>query len=122
MPASAGSRPVSAFFIPGMGDASAAENVYRGMREQLAESLGRPPSSRRIQELWTRRGRTDCVTEVGTPDPISGHTVVAIFDMGSHQPFVIWHHQPDGIPTSRTPDATYEVVGCNAYSVLEFER
>jgi hypothetical protein len=113
---------VTAFFIPGVGEGSAAENAYRSMREQLATSLGRPPTRRRIHELWTRRGRTDCVTQVGTPDPISGDTVVAIFDMGSHQPFVIWHHAHDAVNPARAVERTYEVVGCNAYSVLEFER
>ena len=113
---------MASFFLPGVSDASAAENAYRGMREQLAASLGRPPSRRRIQELWTRRGRTDCVTEVGTPDPISGDTVVAIFDMGSHQPYVIWHDQTDPRNGIRSPERNYEVVGCNAYSVREFER
>jgi hypothetical protein len=113
---------MTSFFIPGVGDASAAETAYRSMREQLALSLGRLPSNRRIQELWTRRGRTDCITEVGTPDPISGDTVIAIFDMGSHQPYVIWHHQPDALTGSRSSEEAYEVVGCNAYSVLEFER
>ena len=113
---------MASFFLPGVSDASAAENAYRSMRDELAVSLGRPPSSRRIHELWTRRGRTDCVTEVGTPDPISGDTVVAIFDMGSHQPYVIWHDPPDARNDIPAPDATYEVVGCNAYSVREFER
>lgn len=113
---------MTAFFIPGeQGNAPAAENTYRSMRLQLAVSLGRPPNRRRIQELWTRRGKTDCVTTVGTPDPISGDTVVAIFDMGSHQPFVIWHQPQEGISAGEPTDRPYEVLGCNAYSVLEFE-
>ena len=113
---------MSEFFIPGLGDDSAAEDAYRRMREQLAEALGRLPTNRRIKEIWTRRGRTDCVTQVGTPDPISGDTVAAIFDMGSHQPFVIWHHDRGGRSPADASTEPYEVVGCNAYSVLEFER
>ena len=113
---------MTAFFIPGTTTTSAAEDAYRNMREQLTHALGRQPTNRRIQELWTRRGRTDCVTEVGTPDPISGETVVAIFDMGSHQPFVIWHHhQRDGSADHPPAGDPFEVVGCNAYSVREFE-
>ncbi len=90
------------------------------MREQLAVSLGRLPSDRRIQELWTRRGSRDCVTEVGTADPICGETVGAIFDMGSHQPFVIWYQAREGVSGEAPGGRTYEVVGCNAYSVVEF--
>ncbi len=111
---------MTTFFVPGVGDPSAAEDAYRSMRQQLALSLGHLPSERRIQELWTRRGSRDCVTEVGTPDPISGATVGAIFDMGSHQPFVIWYEPHDGM-SREDPTGSYEVVGCNAYSVLEFE-
>ena len=44
--------------------------------------MGRPPSRRRIEKLWTRRGSLDCMTEVGMPDPLRGGTVMAIFDMG----------------------------------------
>lgn len=110
---------MTAFFVPGAGDLATAEDAYHSMRRQLALSLGHLPSDRRIRELWTRRGSKDCVTEVGTPDPISGDTVGAIFDMGSHQPFVIWY-QPRGM-SGEKPSRTYEVVGCNAYSVVEFE-
>jgi hypothetical protein len=110
---------VTAFFLPGAGDPATAEDAYRSMRQQLALSLGRVPSHRRIRELWTRRGSRDCITEVGTADPICGDTVEAIFDMGSHQPFVIWY-QPRGM-SGEEPSGNYEVVGCNAYSVVEFE-
>jgi hypothetical protein len=108
---------VARFFIPGLDDeTSAAEAVYTDMRQRLELDLGRLPHPRRIQELWTRRGRTDCVTKVGTPDPLSGDTVIAIFDMGSHQPFVIWHERHDAARAGE-----YEVLGPNAYSVLEFD-
>jgi hypothetical protein len=78
--------------------------------------LGRPPRAQRIFSLWSRRGRVDCVTEVGQPDPLRGGTVIAIFDMGAHQPFVVWWQQELG-----RGDAAHELLGCNAYSVLEFD-
>jgi hypothetical protein len=87
------------------------------MRLQLERELGRAPRTARILELDTRRGHVDCITRVGTPDPISGDTVIAIFDMGSHLPFVVWHQDSDG-----TPETCFEVLGNHAYSVLEFER
>jgi hypothetical protein len=77
--------------------------------------MGRPPSRRRIMELWTRRGNLDCITTVGAPDPISGDIVTAIFDMGPHQPFVVYLQHP-GMP----PEECCEVLGCSAYTVSEF--
>jgi hypothetical protein len=108
---------VTAFFIPGLSkDASAVEHAYADMRRQLELAMGRKPSARRISSLWTRRGSVDCITEVGRDDPLRGGTVIAIFDMGNHQPFVVWW-QPDGVA-----DGVREVLGCNAYSVVEFDR
>lgn len=108
---------MTSFFIPGIaGDAGAIESAYSKMRRQTERDMGRRPSSRRIVSLWTRRGAVDCVTEVGRGDPLRGGTVIAIFDMGSHQPFVVWWQQELG-----SGDAIREVLGCNAYSVLEFE-
>jgi hypothetical protein len=42
--------------------------------------------------------------------------VLAIFDMGPHQPFVVFRHDP-----TDTGQPTCEVLGCNAYSILEFD-
>jgi hypothetical protein len=108
---------LTALFIPGIaGDARAIESAYGEMRRETELEMGRRPSSRRIVSLWTRRGRVDCITEVGRPDPLRGGTVIAIFDMGHHQPFVVWwQREPGG------GDAVREVLGCNAYSVLEFD-
>ena len=105
------------FFIPGAADhARATESTYREMRRTLELEMGRAPRTSRILELCARRGRLDCVTRVGTPDPISGDTVIAIFDMGSHLPFIVWHQDKDG-----THRPGFEVLGRHAYSVLEFE-
>lgn len=108
---------MTAFFIPGIaGGKRGLEHAYGRMRRQTELELGRLPASRRILSLWTRRGAVDCVTEVGRRDPLRGGTVVAIFDMGAHQPFVVWWQREAG----RGGEAM-EVLGCSAYSVLEFE-
>jgi hypothetical protein len=108
---------VAAFFIPGMDvRASALEDSYLQMRREVELDLGRRPSDRRILELWARRGSVDCVTEVGRPDPIHGGTVLAIFDMGAHQPFVVYREVVDA-----ASGGVYEVLACTSYSVLEFE-
>jgi hypothetical protein len=105
------------FFVPGaLGGLGSHEDRYRDLQRQVELRLGRPPRARRIMELWTRRGARDCVTTVGTPDPINGGVVTAIFDMGSHQPFVVFHELADG-----ARDNGCDVLGCSAYSVLEFD-
>ncbi len=108
---------MTAFFIPGItGDERGLEAAYSKLREAIELELGRPPRAQRIFSLWSRRGRMDCLTEVGRPDPLSGGTVVAIFDMGPHQPYVICRQERDG-----NRDDIREVVDCSAYSVLEFD-
>ena len=102
------------FFVPGQ-QGQSAEETYQTLRKQTEQRMGRPPSRRRIAEIWTRRGNVDCVTRVGAPDPISGEIVTAIFDMGSHQPFVVCRRHP-----GHHPEQSCEVLGCNAYSISEF--
>ena len=102
------------FFTP-MGDGQAGERNYQELRREVESHMGRPPSDRRIMELWTRRGNLDCVTSVGSPDPIRGVTVTAIFDMGPHQPFIVYSRHP-----TDPAQQTLEILGCNAYSVSEF--
>jgi hypothetical protein len=107
---------VTSFFIPGLvDDLRVAERTYADMRDQIEVETGRCPSTRRILGLWTRRGRIDCVTEVGERDPLRGGTVMAIFDMGPHQPFIVWR-EADG-----TRNPVRETLGCNAYAVMEFD-
>lgn len=108
---------MTAFFIPGLSDDTRViEVAYTDMRRQVERDMGRRPTGRRILRLWTRREGVDCFTEVGRPDPLRGGIVMAIFDMGRHQPYIVWH-QPDG-----HRDATREILRCNSYSVLEFDR
>ena len=108
---------MTAFFIPGItGDARTVESAYSEMRRQTELTLGRRPSSRRIVSVWTRRGGIDCITQVGRRDPLRGGTVIAIFDMGRRQPFVVWWQLRPG-----NGDAVHELLGSNAYSVLEFD-
>ena len=110
---------MTAFFIPGIsGDADgrALELAYRDMRTRVESEMGRRPRARRIEKLWTRRGSLDCMTEVGRPDPLRGGTVMAIFDMGPHQPFVVWREADIS-----TGVGCGEVLGSSAYSVLEFD-
>jgi hypothetical protein len=76
--------------------------------------MGRAPNTRRIREVWTRRGSVDCVTTVGEPDPICGDLVIAIFDMGPARPFVVYLQHPGD------PEVACEVLGPSAYTVSEF--
>lgn len=92
------------------------ERAYGDMRKQVELELGSRPSVRRIAKLWARRGNLDCTTEVGTPDPLRGGTVLAIFDMGAHRPFVVWWRPDGGLPTG-----VREILGPSAYSVVEFD-
>jgi len=107
---------VTAFFVPGSEDHTVAEHAYANMRAALEDELGSRPNQRRIATLWTRRGSTDCVTEVGAPDPLRGGIVLAIFDMGQRKPFVVWW-QPGGDRLG----GVREILGPNAYSVVEFD-
>jgi hypothetical protein len=108
---------MTAFFIPGVGgEKRTVEDAYEGMRRQVELDTGRRPSARRILSLWARRGSVDCVTEVGRHDPLRGGTVIAIFDMGPRQPFVVWLQEDD-----EAPGGVREILGCSAYSVSEFD-
>lgn len=104
-------------FIPGISDDGIlVEDAYSQLRRQVELNMGRRPNDRRILRLWARRGSLDCITEVGLRDPLLAGTVMAIFDLGSRQPFVVWWRPDDGL---REP--VCEVLGSSAYSVLEFD-
>ncbi len=108
---------MTAFFIPGVGgEERVLEDAYLEMRRQVELDMGRRPSARRILSIWTRCGSVDCVMEVGTHDPLRGGTVIAIFDMGPRQPFVVWWEHDDE-PRERVR----EILGPSAYAVSEFD-
>jgi hypothetical protein len=108
---------VTAFFIPGIvGDARGVEDAYVEMRRRIELEVGSLPSARRIFRLWARRGAVDCITEVGGDDPLHGGIVIAIFDMGPHDPFVVCRQQELG-----SREGVREILGCHAYAVLEFD-
>ncbi len=67
-------------------------------------------------KLWMRRGNTDCITEVGVPDPLRGGIVLAIFDMGHQRPFVVWW-RPDGGAQANIR----EILANHSCSVEEFD-
>jgi hypothetical protein len=115
---------MSTFFIPGTSeDRRLTDRAYADMRAVIERDLGLRPNRRRIAKLWTRRGHTDCVTEVGLPDPLRGGVVLAIFDMGHCRPFVVWWQplgsgwQPDG----SAPTGLREILGPHAYAAVEFD-
>ncbi len=93
----------------------AGEEAYARLRAKTEHEMGRAPNRRRISELWSRRGSLDCVTTVGAPDPVSGDLVIAIFDMGPQQPFVLYHELAES-----AQEQLGEVLGCSSYSVTEF--
>ena len=102
------------FFIP-TGEGQDGEHAYQQLRQETELQMGHPPQQRRIMELFARRGNLDCVTAVGAPDPVWGGIVTAIFDMGLHQPFIVYReHSTD--PQGQSCD----VLACHAYSVSEF--
>lgn len=104
---------MTAFFIPGMsGVRQAIEEAYDQMRRGVEAETGLRLCDRRIMQLWSRRGGIDCRTEVGRPDPVSGGTVLAIFDVGPRQPFVV---------RLDAQGSACEVLSSHAYSVTEFE-
>jgi hypothetical protein len=108
---------MTTFFIPGVvSDPRVLEGTYRDMSGVIELEMGRRPTTRRILRLWTRRGSMDCINEVGRSDPLRGGTVAAIFDMGSRQPFIVWWQ-----PNTAGHIGVREVVGSDAYAVLEFD-
>jgi hypothetical protein len=107
---------MTTFFIPGVSGESSVAAAYTELRKGIELELGRPPRGQRIFRLWSRRGKIDCVTEVGRPDPLRGDIVIAIFDMGPRQPFVVCRQQQLG-----SRDGIREILQNSAYSALEFD-
>jgi hypothetical protein len=107
---------MTAFFIPQLTPGHADdEDAYAAICARAEEDTGRAPRERRIFSLWSRRSGTDCITEVGKPDPIHGDMVLAILDLGRNQSYMIHCGRPGD-----EAGATCEVVGRHVYSVTEF--
>ena len=81
---------MTAFFIPELDpDGPSEADVYAAIRLSARAHTGHDPQSERIFKLWSRRGGLDCEAEVGRPDPVCGETVLAILDLGRHEPYLI---------------------------------
>jgi hypothetical protein len=103
---------MTAFFIPGSADAGGdPEAVYAGMRKTAQAGSGHCPRPVRIFKLSFRHDGADLEAEVGQPDPVGGHTVLAILDLGRHSPYLI--HCVGG-------SAMQVLVRKPVYSVTEF--
>lgn len=79
---------ITTFFIPEL-DGANEEEVYAGIRRAAEVRTGHAPQSERIFKLWYRHDGVDCEAEVGKPDPICGHQVIAILDLGRHDPYLV---------------------------------
>jgi|SwirhisoilCB2_FD_contig_81_5117963_length_751_multi_4_in_0_out_0_1 hypothetical protein len=79
---------ITTFFIPELNGAN-EEEVYAAIRSAAALRTGHAPQAERIFKLWYRRDGVDCEAEVGKPDPICGHQVLAILDLGRHDPYLV---------------------------------
>ena len=104
---------MTAFFVPGLDVGASEEDVYSDFRRTAQARSGHAPLEGRIFKLTCRRGGVDCVAEVGKPDPICGHTVLAILDLGRTRPYVINCGSPGG-------RVTEVLVEKPVYGVTEF--
>ena len=90
------------FFVPGLEfESGRCEHVYEGLRQAAAQATGDQPYERRIFRLACRLGGRRHLIEVGRPDPIRGHVVRAIFDVGGLQPYVVYTTRSDFEPAFR---------------------
>lgn len=81
---------MTAFFIPGSAHAgSDPEEVYAGIRKTALAGSDHSAQPVRIFKLSFRHEGADLEAEVGQPDPVDGHTVLAILDLGRHSPYLI---------------------------------
>jgi hypothetical protein len=73
------------FFVPGESSGRRAEQRY----EELRARAGVGAAHRRIFSVACRLEGRDCVIQVGTPSPLDGRDVLAIFDLGSTNGYAI---------------------------------
>jgi hypothetical protein len=102
------------FFIPELDAGGPSEEVtYDAIRQAARAETGHDPLDDRIFRLWWRRDGRDCEVEVGKPDPVSGQTVLAILDLGRHDPYLVTFSAPGGL-------STHVLVGKPVYAVTPF--
>ena len=80
---------MTAFFIPGSTDAGSDPGDVRGDPKTALAGNGDSARPVRIFKLSFRHGGADLEAEVGQPDPVDGHKVLAILDLGRHSPYLI---------------------------------
>jgi hypothetical protein len=102
---------VPSFFVPGFGAAS-QEREYGRLRACAQTATGSLPTATRIRSLDLRLGGRDCCVAVGEPYPQGGGDVVAIMDLGNHEPY--------GVFTTADPDAPAHLISKRVYSVTLF--
>ncbi len=96
-----------AFFVPGGDD----ERAYAALRSAAGDETGRAAKPRRIFSISCRVAGRDCEIAVGAPDPVGGATVLAIFDVGGNDRYVVLTERPGaGLRLGR-----------HVYGVCEFE-
>jgi hypothetical protein len=76
------------FFVPDETGRAAADR-YDEIRRAAEERTGHTPLEKRIAALTCRRDGRDLETVVGEADPVCGDTVMAILDLGRHQPYLV---------------------------------
>jgi hypothetical protein len=102
------------FFIPELGlDGTSDEAAYAAIRRTARDRTGYEPDTARIFKLLCRRGGIDCEAEVGKPDPVCGHVVLAILDLGRHSPYLVECRSSNGRPARH-------MVEKPVYAVTEF--
>ena len=105
---------MTGFFIPELDPLGAsAEDVYTGICQAAHAETGHPPQELRIHKLSYRQHGVDREAEVGRPDPMSGHTVLAILDLGRRRPYLIHCGRPGGL-------AEQVIVDKPVYAATEF--
>ncbi|MFN8130085.1 MAG: hypothetical protein U0R70_00910 [Solirubrobacteraceae bacterium] len=101
----------ASFFVPGIA-AELQEREYGRLQDCAQRATGCKPAASRIRQLACRIGSLDCTLEVGQPDPTGSGDVVAILDLGRHQPY--------GVFTTADPEAPAFLVGKRVYAVTTF--
>jgi hypothetical protein len=108
---------LTAFFIPGAeADGTEVERTYADLRDLAEAGSGGVAHKRRIFRVACRRRGADCTIEVGDPEALDGHTVIAIFQIG-RDAYGILYRDPDH-PSGL---GTVEISRRTVYQVTDFD-